>query len=46
MEKLELVGVISLLDPPRPDSAETIRQCGELGVDVKMITGWFRLDRE
>lgn len=35
----ELVGMISLLDPPRPDSAETIQQCQEMGVQVKMITG-------
>ncbi|KAJ3375560.1 hypothetical protein GGF31_004679 [Allomyces arbusculus] len=35
----ELVGLISLLDPPRPDSAHTIAECKKLGVDVKMITG-------
>lgn len=36
----ELVGLISLLDPPRPDSAETIKSCRhDLGVEVKMITG-------
>lgn len=39
MEKWQLVGMISLLDPPRPDSAETIRLCNKLGVGVKMITG-------
>ncbi|CAG8694742.1 8251_t:CDS:2, partial [Ambispora leptoticha] len=39
LEKYELVGMISLLDPPRPDSGETIRRCGEYGVEVKMITG-------
>ncbi|KAF9400467.1 hypothetical protein BGX21_004243 [Mortierella sp. AD011] len=39
MEEYELVGMISLIDPPRPDSAETIRRCNEMGVDVKMITG-------
>ncbi|KAI7864411.1 plasma-membrane proton-efflux P-type ATPase [Spinellus fusiger] len=35
----KLVGMISLLDPPRPDSAETIAACQKLGVQVKMITG-------
>ncbi|KAG9299910.1 hypothetical protein G9A89_009637 [Geosiphon pyriformis] len=35
----QLVGMISLLDPPRPDSAETIRRCRDYGVEVKMITG-------
>ncbi|KAI8366007.1 proton ATPase [Radiomyces spectabilis] len=39
LDKFELVGMISLLDPPRPDSAATIRDCNALGVDVKMITG-------
>ncbi|KAG0215237.1 hypothetical protein BGX33_001336 [Mortierella sp. NVP41] len=39
LEEYELVGMISLIDPPRPDSAETIRRCNEMGVDVKMITG-------
>lgn len=28
-----------LFDPPRHDSAETIRQALNLGVNVKMITG-------
>jgi H+-transporting ATPase len=39
LEQYELVGMITLLDPPRPDSAETIRRCNEYGVEVKMITG-------
>lgn len=34
-----LVGMISLLDPPREDSAQTIRECSDYGVEVKMITG-------
>ena len=38
-DKFELVGMISLLDPPRPDSMSTIAECNALGVDVKMITG-------
>lgn len=29
-----LVGLISLLDPPRPDSAATIKRAQELGVEV------------
>ncbi|OLY83967.1 putative cation-transporting ATPase [Smittium mucronatum] len=35
----ELVGLISLLDPPRPDSADTINKCHDMGISVKMITG-------
>ncbi|PWA01801.1 hypothetical protein BB558_002092 [Smittium angustum] len=38
-DKWMLVGMISLLDPPRPDSAETIARREELGISVKMITG-------
>lgn len=39
MTKFELVGLISLLDPPRHDSAATIKECEAMGVNVKMITG-------
>ncbi|KAL1919802.1 uncharacterized protein VTP21DRAFT_1733 [Calcarisporiella thermophila] len=39
IEQYELVGMISLLDPPRPDSAATIVECQKMGVNVKMITG-------
>ncbi|CAG8531941.1 3743_t:CDS:10 [Scutellospora calospora] len=35
----ELVGFLSLLDPPRPDSREILKKCNELGLDIKMITG-------
>ncbi|KAI9318399.1 plasma-membrane proton-efflux P-type ATPase [Dichotomocladium elegans] len=42
-EKFQLVGMISLLDPPRIDSAETIQDCNALGVEVKMITGDQRI---
>ncbi|BBN05675.1 H+-transporting ATPase [Marchantia polymorpha subsp. ruderalis] len=35
----EFLGVLPLFDPPRHDSAETIRQALNLGVNVKMITG-------
>ncbi|KAI8872980.1 H(+)-ATPase [Ramicandelaber brevisporus] len=39
MEKWELIGMVTFLDPPRPDSAETIARCQDMGVTVKMITG-------
>ncbi|KXN71838.1 H(+)-ATPase [Conidiobolus coronatus NRRL 28638] len=38
-DEWHLVGMISLLDPPRPDSADTVAKCHHYGVDVKMITG-------
>lgn len=34
----QFVGLLSLFDPPRHDSAETIRRALHLGVNVKMIT--------
>ena len=38
-EVWSLVGLISLMDPPRPDAKETIVQAKALGLDVKMVTG-------
>ncbi|WOH06074.1 hypothetical protein DCAR_0625497 [Daucus carota subsp. sativus] len=35
----EFIGLLPLFDPPRHDSAETIRKALDLGVNVKMITG-------
>nr|XP_009399553.1 PREDICTED: plasma membrane ATPase isoform X1 [Musa acuminata subsp. malaccensis] len=35
----QFMGLLPLFDPPRHDSAETIRQALHLGVNVKMITG-------
>lgn len=40
----QFVGLLSLFDPPRHDSAETIRRALNLGVNVKMITGNFIFD--
>lgn len=38
-EKWEFQGILSLFDPPRADTKETIRKALENGVEVKMITG-------
>ncbi|KAH9734207.1 ATPase 11 plasma membrane-type-related [Citrus sinensis] len=35
----QFIGLIPLFDPPRHDSAETIRRALSLGLSVKMITG-------
>ncbi|KAH9611895.1 hypothetical protein KSS87_002620 [Heliosperma pusillum] len=35
----QFIGLMPLFDPPRHDSAETIRRALNLGVSVKMITG-------
>jgi H+-transporting ATPase len=37
--KWKFVGIIPLYDPPREDSALTIKTAKEMGVNVKMITG-------
>jgi H+-transporting ATPase len=33
------MGILPLFDPPREDSADTIAQANQQGIDVKMITG-------
>ncbi|CAF0900061.1 unnamed protein product [Adineta ricciae] len=38
-ENFKLIGLLPILDPPREDTAETIKRAVELGVRVKMITG-------
>ncbi len=37
--KWQYVGIIALYDPPREDSAETIKTAQSMGATVKMITG-------
>jgi len=34
-----LLGLLPMLDPPRPDAAATIARAKQLGVTVKMVTG-------
>lgn len=38
-EDWKLLGLLTFLDPPRPDTKMTIHRAMEYGVDVKMITG-------
>ncbi len=35
----KLLGILSLYDPPRPDSRATIEAAGAMGVKIKMVTG-------
>jgi magnesium-transporting ATPase (P-type) len=36
---LELLGLVALLDPPRPGVVEAVDECHRAGIRVKMITG-------
>ena len=38
----EFIGILTFLDPPRPDTKHTIDCANEFGVSVKMITGDHR----
>lgn len=40
---LVYIGLIGLMDPPRPDVKDAIRQCHEAGIQIKMITGDHRI---
>jgi len=35
----QIVGLVSLMDPPRPDAKTTIAEAKALGLNVKMVTG-------
>ncbi|MFO8130229.1 MAG: plasma-membrane proton-efflux P-type ATPase [Bacteroidales bacterium] len=37
--KWKYLGILPLLDPPREDSAEVIRNAMDRGIDVRMVTG-------
>jgi len=37
--ELEFVGLIGLMDPPRPEAMQAIAECRQAGIVVKMITG-------
>ena len=38
-EKWQFLGIVSLFDPPREDSAQTIAHAKQYGVSMKMVTG-------
>ncbi|NNG12599.1 MAG: cation-transporting P-type ATPase, partial [Halobacteria archaeon] len=36
---LTLLGIVGIIDPPREDAIQAVRQCQSAGIRVKMITG-------
>jgi H+-transporting ATPase len=38
-DRWDFMGLLPLFDPPREDSADTIKRAGEHGIKVKMLTG-------
>ncbi len=39
VRELVLIGLVGIIDPPRPEAREAIRVCQAAGIAVKMITG-------
>lgn len=44
--QMTFLGVVGLLDPPRPEVGTAIKMCGNAGINVMMITGDNKLTAE
>lgn len=38
-QNLSLLGLVGLMDPPRPEVGDAVSACHQAGIDIKMITG-------
>ena len=38
-QNMTLIGLVTMLDPPRPEVADSVRKCHEAGIRVVVITG-------
>ncbi len=45
-QQLVFIGLIALLDPPRPEVAEAIARCHQAGIAITMVTGDYGLTAE
>ena len=45
-EKMTLLGLIAMMDPPRPEVAEAVEKCHTAGIRIIMITGDYGLTAE
>jgi Ca2+-transporting ATPase len=45
-QNLIFVGLVAMIDPPRPEVAEAIAKCHQAGIQVTMVTGDYGLTAE
>ena len=44
--ELTFLGLVAMMDPPRPEVAEAVRRCRRAGIRIVMITGDYGLTAE
>ena len=45
-QELTFLGLVAMMDPPRPEVAEAVQQCHRAGIRIIMITGDYGLTAE